>query len=281
MALASLFLLIIISAIIWAFLGTVDVNIKGRGIVLNSSGLFTIQSQAKGVVKKIFVQPGDRVQKGTKIAEVYDANKEMLLKTTEIKIEALTKEVNRLRKQLEVENKASQQSLLRQIKSLEFDIKTAEERVQFFEQEYKKREALYKEGLIIKGMVQEIDREISDTKVKIEEKRGEIATIRSELQKLYRVEELKTKELGLLKAQQEAELIRISLKHNTVYSPFEGTVLEILVNPGEVIEEGKGLVNIEFLTNQSEYLIYAYFPSDKGKQIQVKKRDQNGSINGK
>ena len=267
----SLFLLIIavISVIAWAFLGTVDVNINGKGVILNRSGLFTIQSQAKGVVKKIFVQPGEQVQKGTQIAEIYDADKEILLKTTEIKIKALAEEVNRLQKQLVVEHYASQKSLSTQLNSLEFDIKILEERLQFLDKDVKKRQTLYKEGLIIKGMVEETERDISDTKIKIEEKKGEIATILFELQKGYRTEELKAKELELLKAKQEADLVRINLKHSAIYSPFEGTVLEILVNPGEVVEEGKGLVNIEFLTNQNEYLIYAYFPSEKGKRIQV------------
>lgn len=267
---ALLFLLIfIIGIVVWAFLGTIHVKINGRGIVLSPAGLFTVQSQTKGVVQQIYVMPGDFVQKGTLIAEIFDANKMMQLQTAMIRQEALEKEVERLTHQVELEKEASEQSLRQQLDSLQFNIKIANERLDFLNHELKKRQDLYKEGLIILNLVQDIERQISDIKVQIEENRGKIASILSELNKSYRTEELKNREMELLKAEQEVEITKKGLEYSKVYSPFEGMVLEVLVNLGEVIEEGKGLVNLEFQSPNQPHLFYCYFPSDRGKRIQV------------
>lgn len=251
----------------WAILGTVQINIQGRGIVLNQIGLFTIQTPLKGIIRNILVKPGDIVKKGDLIAEVYDAQKEMLLKTTQIKIDALTKEVNRLSRQVEVETEASKRSLETQLISLEFDVKTLHERLEFLNRELRKRQDLYDEGLVILNVVQETERQIAETKVSLEEKKGEISDIHSKLKKSYRTEELKTKELELLKAEGEAAVVKANLAQTHIHSAFDGKILEILANPGEVVSEGQSLVNAEFLSPEKKFAFYGYFPSDLGKHV--------------
>jgi HlyD family secretion protein len=257
----------ILGILTWAVMGTVQINIQGKGIILNQSGLFTIQTPIKGVVRTIFVKPGDLIQKGALIAEIFDAEKEMLLRTTQIKIDTLDKEVKRLRRQVEIEWEASKRSLETQLASLEFDIKTLNERLKFLDRELKKRQDLYHEGLIILNVVQETERQIAEAKISIEEKKGDIADTRAKLKKSYRTEELKTKEMELLKAEGEALVIQTTLKESKIQSPFDGKILEILLNPGEVVNEGQALVNAEFLSSRNELLFYGYFPSEFGKHV--------------
>ncbi len=263
----SLVYIFLAGIITWAVLGSLQISIQGRGIVLNQNGLFTIQTPIKGIVRTIFVKPGDVVQKGALIAEIYDAPKEMLERATQIKIDTLDQEVNRLRRQVEIETEASKVALESQLASLEFDVKTINERLKFLEKEHKKREALLREGLIILNVVQDIERQISEAKISLEEKKGEIADIHAKLQKSYRTEELKSKELELFKAQGEALVLQASLAQSKILSPFEGKILEVLYRPGEVVNEGQALANVEFLSPKNEYLFYGYFPSDLGKHI--------------
>lgn len=260
-------ILLVISLLIWSILGSVEVNIEGKGIIISKSGLFTIQTPVKGIAESLFVKPGDSVQKGSVVAIVYDAQKEMLLKTNQIKVDNLKREVNRLRRDVEVETEASQKSLETKLAALQFDIKILNERLQFLENEYQKKLGLYKEGLIILNIVRDTERQISQTKVSLEERKGEIADTQSKLKQSYRTEELKAKELELLKAEEDLRVTEASLNQNKIYSEFDGKILEVLVNPGEVVAEGAPLYNLELLSPDKTILFYGFFPSELGKHV--------------
>lgn len=262
-----IFLLLAATLLIWSFMGEIEMTIEGKGIVLNTRGLFNIQTPVKGIALSLLVKPGNQVKEGQLVAEIYDAQKEMLLSTNQIKADNLAKEVRRLSREVEIETEASLRSLENQLASLEFDVKTLNERMQFLQKELDKKLRLYHEGLIIPNVVQDAERQISNVKISLEEKKGEIADIRSKLKKSYRTEELKTKELELLKAQEEVKVIQASLKQNQIYSPYDGTILEILVNPGEVVDSGRTLFNAEFIASQNHFLFYGFFPSELGKHV--------------
>lgn len=255
--------------ILWAIMGTVQVTIQGRGIVLNQHGLFTIQTDLNGIVKTIFVQPGEEVKQGTVVAEIYNADQEILLLTTQTKIKDLAEELNQLRQRIQIEEEASQVSMQKELASVEFDVKILNEKLAFLEIEYKKRENLYKKGLIILNLVQDTGRQIDETKIALQEKQGTIANIHVNLKKPYRDEEIKSKELALLKAKEEAEVIRTTLSQTQVYSPFDGKILEILVNPGEVMKTGQELIKAEFLSLPGQLVFYGYFPAELGKYIHL------------
>lgn len=262
-----LLILLVIGILIWSIIGSVEINIQGRGIVLSKGGLFTIQTPVKGIAASLYVKPGDIVQKGSVVAEIYDAQKEMLLKTNQIKVDNLKREVNYLRHEVEVEAEASTRSLKTQLASLQFDIKILNERLQFLEKEYKKKLNLYQEGLIILNLVQVAERQISQTKISIEEKKGEIADIQFKLKQSYRTEELKAKELELLKAEEDIRVTEASLRQNKIYSEFNGKILELLINPGEVVAEGQPIYNVELLSSDKAIFFYGFFPSEFGKYI--------------
>lgn len=258
-----------IGIVTWAIVGTVEVTIQGRGIVLNQHGLFTIQTDLNGILKTIFVQPGEEVKQGTLLAEIYNADQEILLLTTQTKIKDLTEELIQLRHRVQIEEEASQLSMQKELASLEFDVKILNEKLVFLEREYKKRENLYKKGLIILNLVQDTGRQIDEANIALQEKQGAIANVDVNLKKPYRVEELKNKELALLKAKEEAEVIQTTLSQTKVYSPFDGKILEILVNPGEVVKTGQELIKAETLSLPEHLIFYGYFPAELGKYIHL------------
>lgn len=82
-------------------------------------------------------------------------------------IATLDQEVNRLRRQVEIETEASKVALESQLASLEFDVKTINERLKFLEKEHKKREALLREGLIILNVVQDFEGKILEVPMRL------------------------------------------------------------------------------------------------------------------
>lgn len=255
------------SLLVWAIWDTISIHIEGKGIILNQQGLFSVQTPLKGVVKTLFVKVGDEIESGTLVAQVYDAQKEEQLRATHLQVEALQREVQRLTHQIEMETEASKKALKLEFDALEYAVKLLQQQLQFLEKEYKKKQQLYREELIVIGIVQDAERQIHETQVAIAEKEKTISEVQAKLAQSYRTEELKNKELELLKAEQEATVIQITLEQNKISSPYKGKVIEILVSEGEMVKEQQPLVYAEFGGSQDQLVFYAYFPGESGKYI--------------
>jgi HlyD family secretion protein len=256
----------------WSIWGTLSIYIEGKGVVMNQSGLFSIQTPAAGIVKTLFVKAGDEIDQGSLIAEIYDAQKHQALNATKLQVEALTKEVDRLTRQIEVETEASRRALNIELDSIEYTIKILRQQLSFLEKEYDKKMKLYDEELVVIGVVQDAKRQVHDVEVGIAEKEKEASEVQAKLAQSYRTEELKSKKLELMKAQQEVLVLQTALELNKIYSPHKGKVLEILVNQGERVKEEQSLIYAEFWSPEEKLVFYAYFPSEYGKYIHVGSR---------
>lgn len=251
----------------WAIFGVLDLNVQGEGIVLNPEGLFDIEAPLDGTIKTLYVKEKDMIQKGLLLAEIYNADQEQLLRSTQRQIEALTEEVDRLTSQIAIEAKAVKAALEHQLASLETTIQLLNEQYAFLEPEYQKKEELYKKGLIILSVVQDAKRQMTMNRVSIQEKKSEILDIQAKLRVGYRTEELKNKELELFKAQQEARVILTTLQKSKIFSPYDGRILELLVSIGSLVKEGQPIINAEYENADNNWLFYGYFPSEFAKYI--------------
>lgn len=253
--------------LVWAVWDTISIHIEGKGIILSQQGLFSVQTPLNGIVNKLFVKVGDEIDSGTLVAQVYDAQKEEQLRATHFQVEALQKEVRRLAHQIEVETEASKKALKLELDALIYAVKLLQQQLQFLEKEYKKKQELYREELVVIGIVQDAERQIHDTQIAIAEKEQAMSEVQAKLLQSYRTEELKNKELQLLKAEQEATVIQITLEQNKIYSPYKGKVIEILTYEGERVKEQQPLIHAEFWSPQEQLVFYAYFPGESGKYI--------------
>lgn len=61
---------ILISALAWAFFGSIPTKIDGQGILLNNGGVYTLQHNASGQIIDIRFKAGDTVRKGDVLARV-------------------------------------------------------------------------------------------------------------------------------------------------------------------------------------------------------------------
>lgn len=260
-------IIIIAGLFIWSIVGSVEVNIEGKGIILNKGGIFTIETPVKGIVESLYFKTGDIVKKGDVVAKIYDAQKTMLLETSLIKVDHLKADLNRLLHEIEEERDASQYALNSQLRALQFDVKVLNERLQFLENEYQKKQSLYQENLIILNVIQDAERQISQTRISLEEKKGEISDVQSRLKQSYRTEELKARELDLIKAEDEVRVIEATLQQNLIRSEFDGKILEVLAFPGEVMIEGMPIYHVELMTSDNALLFYGFFPNELGKHI--------------
>ena len=61
---------ILISAIVWGFLGSIPTKITGHGILINNGGVTSVKHHASGQVIDVRYKPGDIVKKGDVLARI-------------------------------------------------------------------------------------------------------------------------------------------------------------------------------------------------------------------
>lgn len=258
---------------LWLIFGSIPIKVVGRGLVINSEGLFNVLSLSDGTVKEIFVRPEQHVKRGDLIAEMHDPQLDFKITAAEIKENSLSQELDRLKKQIAVEGAFQKKALESEKAAKEFTIKTLDVRIKNLKEDLEKKESLHKQGLIALNQVHQVEQQLYETEVNLETTKANLATVVSNLEKTYRFEELKIKEDDLRKAQEDLGLLLLTKKFEKVYSPYDGNVLGILVNKGDVVTKGAPLVWMEHNSDASDkeisHLIYGFVPIEEGKRIHL------------
>jgi multidrug efflux pump subunit AcrA (membrane-fusion protein) len=66
-------LLVIAVALVWSIIGRLPVNVSAGGMYMGAGGLQSVVAEADGVVDTVYVNEGDEVNKGQKIAQLDSA----------------------------------------------------------------------------------------------------------------------------------------------------------------------------------------------------------------
>lgn len=263
--------LLVIYAAFWSYFGTIPITIKGKGIFVSQSGLLNVQTKIDGTISQIFVTPGTVVKKGDTLIEIRDSQTELQYQEAQIRVDTLTRQIEKLKEEIELEAAAEQKALLIRIKAAEYSIVQIIDVIDFLNREIVKRKELVKEGLISDSLLIAADQNITLKKIELEEKITLLASLNARLNKEYRTEEMRTKEHQLLTDQHQRDLLKVAIDLGKITSPQDGKVLEILVNPGDEVHIGKALVWMESLVDpdEKEYVVYGFFPVEMGKRINL------------
>lgn len=256
-------------ALIWAFFGSIPIKIEGKGIIMNQKGeLFNIQTKFGGVVREINVNPGNKVEKGDQVALIEDPEEQLKLERANIKVASLERNYEELKQEIEIESKAQIEAQKSELTAKEFTVAQTEKRIVDLEKEVERRQRLYNEGLVSHNILIETEERLSKARIDLELAKSAIATLRYNLAKGYRTEELKSKEHEVLQALEERDLLKTRQPYFQIFSPFPGNVLGLLASEGDIVQSGAPLLWMEHTTDEkSPYVIYGYFPVEKGKRI--------------
>ena len=196
--------------LIWAFFGRIPTEITGRGVSMSASGTFLVTSNGAGRVTEIYVDEGDRVERGTPLALFYNPE----LKATLVHIEAT-----------------------------EFTISQQEAELALLKSAYQTNLELYNEGLVAKLILDDSQTKVLEKQIQIEKSKAEIDTLFSKVKSLAPasnkiIEETREQ---LLDGKFTENLNDIERKLNEIRAPEQGRVLEVRVNEGSRVDRKEPL----------------------------------------
>ncbi len=249
-------------------------KVVGKGIILNAKGrLFTINTRVDGIVKKIFVSPGDEVKEDQLVVDILDHDYEIKLSAAKLKVENLTLDLEKFKHDISQEGAAQLKALKREMLAKKFNVQLLNKKIPDLEAEVTRRKHLFELGLISPAVVRDAEDKLSSAKIERETTQVSIANLHFNLLKGYRSEELKNKERDLTQNLELKRLLEQQAKYYKVKSPWDGRVLELMANEGEIVKRGSNLLLMEGRSEKNAPdRIYAYLPMEQNKHVVVGQR---------
>ena len=265
--LSALFLLLA-SAVVWAFDGSIATKASGQGVIVRTGGVLNVVSRGSGLILSLDVKVGDKVHANQTVARIAEpvliekmkASRDALAEAREQRQRALGVHRNQSRLQLEALERETANSH-RQVKELEEQAKLANEDIPVQEQ------------LLAKGLVTK--QQTIATRQKLITIQGQIATVQAQLKQFdaqkfsieagnMQVDEEMKARISNLERDMAGMEQELNLAENVV-SPYGGDVLELKVYAGGAVASGQPILSIQ--PDDQHLEVLAYLPSVLAKDV--------------
>jgi HlyD family secretion protein len=149
-------------------------------------------------------------------------------------------------------------------------IKTNEERIEFIADKIKAQDELLEKGLITKETLYNTKNQFFNVQQENENLANDLKRIHNNM---FQIKEENEIELQKLKSEileienSIRELNALFELNSTIYSPFEGKIIEVMVNPGKVVNAGIPIISIEPIEISKKLEAIVYVNPRDGKKI--------------
>jgi len=257
-------------AVVWGIFGRVSVTVKGDGILMKSGGILNIQHLAGGMIKEVKVRSGDVVHQGEVVARVSQLDIVNKINETRIKLRELERRRTRTQTYSREDLELQTRYLRQQEANINASIQSDQEQLEFLADKVKAFEELLEKGGISKQQLLETQTQYDNLEQRIAESRNRLKEIQ-----LRRMELSKSKEFEATQSSSEVDETRralalleqeLSLKSDVV-SPYNGRVIEIMVNEGTMINPGTPIMSLEPVGRGIKNLEAVVFVPTEGRNL--------------
>lgn len=222
----------ILAVVVWSVVGEIAIKVEGRGILMRGGAVYEVDSLGAGTLLSIEVAPGDLVEAGQIIAHISQPDLNVKIENTRMELESLS-------------GQGYQQSQSNQALLSRYRQQAAQLREKIEDQE-----KLLERGLLTRTQLMQTQSQLTATEQSIANLRTSAAGRSNRLGQVRgRLREL------------EGQLETMS----QVRSPYTGRVLEMVANPGDLVEPGSHLVTLEDPDQELKAVVFV--PAAEGKKI--------------
>lgn len=224
--------------VLWVFLAQIPITVSGKGILASKDAISPIYSNVSGTVFEIHVQMGENINENQKIATIFDPTR---------------------------------QAQVNQLANLSSSIKSEQKLLSLYEKLLKVKQKLYHLGLVPSTHVLSTQEELLNKKIKIESLFRNFEGQLSDLESTFSIRDLfpEYKEItNILSFLNKEFVLQYSSPLIPIKSGVNGSIIGLSHQPGDLIERGDLLANIEKKSSKnSPLMVYAFFTPEKGAKI--------------
>ncbi len=276
LALAAL-ILVAVSGIVVSIYVPVPVKVAGEGILINLGGILTVTSDTEGRLTELLVGPRMIVVPGQTVAKVDQPRLRRELDDRRAQLEEARSREEQIRSFHQQTTTTQAEAITNQTRALAERREAAERFLASLESQLQADVELHRDGIIP-------ERQLTETRTKVDDARTELATIDNEVRQFDKV-----KSDGELAQQRELLDVRLEIsdlerrvasleeeyaRDREIESPYTGRVVELKVNPGEIVERNDPLFSLlpvgegDSQDAASELIAVLYVPPAEGKKIE-------------
>jgi HlyD family secretion protein len=244
-------------ALTWGWLGSIPTIVKGSCIIMNQSGLASVNSGNAGRITELYVKAGDMVFKDQAIAVIAQAELDQQLEQLKAELRELKEQQSRLAAYSKTSNTLSLQAAKQQRFSLKRELSSALENISLAKSRTATQQELLSKGLVTNQTVILSEQATVQAQLKAESVRSQQKNLSLQtLEKDKQVDDEQNR-LGLRVSSAERSIEQLKnkiLRNSIVRSSYTGRVVEISTVSGGLVSAGASVVKLEEEDGLSERL---------------------------
>lgn len=259
---------VLVAGLIWGIWGRIATKSPGKGVAIRAGNLVTVGSLGAGRVVSVDVRAGDIVHKGQVIGSV----SQPLLKD---KLDAAKSDLEKLHDRVGPQSAMTSTNLGLEVNALQGQNKTIEDEIAAINDQRKelKEQIASTQELLDKGLVTRqqvtalrerdaaLSNQISSLRVQQMQLRGN--EYKARMGQRSNTEDLQAR---LRDAETNVRLMQADYDIAAqVVSPYDGEVVQVMVQPGNLVGQGSSIISMQPQSQQME--IVSYVPATTAKSI--------------
>ncbi len=260
---------LLVLVVLWSVFGSIPNKISGQGILIRGGAVLDVEASTNGRITTLDVKPGDLVHPGQEVATIAQNGLDLKIQNTRALLEELKTQAAKSAT-AETRNAQSALAALQQERaSRESAIPDSARQVADLQQKLAKEEDLARQGLVTQSVVMNARNQVYTAQQALDQQRirltqitTEEGTLRRNLdeQSGSRQKEIDatTRELRELEGQLDAS--------SAVVSPYAGRVLELVVDRGNLVNQGARIISLETLDTPLKTVLFV--SARDGKKVQ-------------
>ncbi|KTD47031.1 putative efflux pump membrane fusion protein [Legionella rubrilucens] len=252
----------------WSVFGSIDTRVSGNGILISGGQkIYDAIAEDSGRLLTVEVQVGDVVKTGQRLATLKLPLLLLDIENRQQTVLSLRKQVSDLQHFIDKDFKLEQQNNETLRKNWANDLENANLHLQFLKTALEEREKLVDKVISRQELAElksnyfkelqlrdEISKKIADNIIEFKRR------VEANQQRLI---ELKNR---LRQAEQDVAFLMKKLKvHSIIVSPVDGEIINIIGKPGEIVQPGSKIMDIEPYAETVDAVIYV--PASMGKVV--------------
>ena len=259
------------SAVLWGFEGSIPSRVAGQGILLKSGGVLEITAGAEGRITDLAIGVGDVVREGQVVARVAQPRVLDRIRQVRLALDNLRVEQRMDATHVEEETVLQLARLRQRREGLERSIAAEADSLRWQQERVDAQQQLVDQGRLTRRTVIDSRRQMLVTEERLRANRHQLAELGIEQLALEtrnaRNRQASEHEMAQATAELE-QLEREMTSRSEIVSTFNGRILEILAETGDVVVPGQPLLRLDRSGRTVKGLeAVIYVPSADGKRI--------------
>jgi HlyD family secretion protein len=283
---------LLLTAVVWGFLGNVPTKVAGSGILIPEGGLAAAVAISDGQLTSVETQAGALVEKDQIIARIAQPELLSQLESARKQLRELQEGLRTTKEMGTVDADLREQSVERERSRLNAGIADTRQRIRELRVRLANEVRLAGKGIISREVVQGTRQELRVSEASERSMAAELKRVAVEKHSALRASEgeVRSNSQRLTEGELQVRMLEERLaKSAVVRSPHRGRVVELRATVGDMIRGGMAIASLERLTEgKGELEALLYVDSRDGKMVRpgmivevaptIVKRERHGAI---